>query len=200
VKKSVNTSVVEVEANFQASADDLYSILTDEKRIPAWSRAPAKSELKEGGEFVLFGGGVRGKYLALSPPKEVKQTWVLQNPSWPSGHEATHTITFVQGSDSTKVTFTLSGVPTGQEDELRRNLEGYYVHGLKSIGYVYLVPASVPARPRISSPKRSTGPKPGAKRTVSWGSYAASCALATLVLGAAIAVPLFYSPARPPAK
>ena len=38
---AVNTSTVEVEATFQASADDLFSIFTDEKRIPAWTRAPA---------------------------------------------------------------------------------------------------------------------------------------------------------------
>jgi activator of HSP90 ATPase len=41
-KKKINTSMVEVEATFQASADDLFSLLTDEKRIPAWSRAQAK--------------------------------------------------------------------------------------------------------------------------------------------------------------
>ena len=41
-EKAINTSQVSVDATFAASADDLYSILTDEKRIPAWSRASAK--------------------------------------------------------------------------------------------------------------------------------------------------------------
>jgi activator of HSP90 ATPase len=40
--KTVNTTTLTVEATFKASADDLFSILTDEKRIPSWSRAPAK--------------------------------------------------------------------------------------------------------------------------------------------------------------
>ncbi|KAA1469215.1 activator of Hsp90 ATPase [Dentipellis sp. KUC8613] len=133
-KKSVNTALVEVEAAFQASADDLFSILTDEKRIPMWSRAPAKSEAKAGTEYALFSGGVRGKYISLTPGKEIKQTWALQSPTWPSGHEATFTIRLDQLDDSTKVTFSLDGVPTGMEDELRQNLEGYYIHGLKSIG------------------------------------------------------------------
>lgn len=35
------------------------------------------------------------------------------------------TIDFEQGSDSTKVTFNLGGVPSGMEDELKRNIEGY---------------------------------------------------------------------------
>lgn len=40
--QKINASVVEVEATFHASGDDLFSLLTDEKRIPTWSRAPAK--------------------------------------------------------------------------------------------------------------------------------------------------------------
>jgi activator of HSP90 ATPase len=43
--QKVNTSKINVEATFQASANDLFSLLTDEKRIPAWSRAQAKVKL-----------------------------------------------------------------------------------------------------------------------------------------------------------
>ena len=39
---AVNTETVVVTSNFQASAEDLFSILTDEKRIPIWSRAQAQ--------------------------------------------------------------------------------------------------------------------------------------------------------------
>jgi activator of HSP90 ATPase len=42
-----------------------------------------------------------------------------------TGHEAILTTTIDQESDSTKVTFTLNGVPTGLEDEIRNNIEGY---------------------------------------------------------------------------
>jgi hypothetical protein len=42
-----------------------------------------------------------------------------------TGHAATLTTLLDQSTDSTKVTFTLDGVPTGMEDETRRNLEGY---------------------------------------------------------------------------
>jgi len=133
-KKSLNTTRVSVEATFMAAADDLFSILTDEKRIPSWTRAPAQSTAQPGSGFSLFGGGVKGTYVSLTPAKEIVQTWALQSPTWPDGHLGTLTTTLVQSSDSTKVTFSLEGVPKGLEDEIRRNLEGYYVHGLKSIG------------------------------------------------------------------
>ncbi len=41
--KAVNTTTVTVEGNFAASADDLFGLLTDEKRIPMWTRAPAQA-------------------------------------------------------------------------------------------------------------------------------------------------------------
>jgi len=132
--KPVNTSKIVVESTFMASAADLFSLLTDENRIPTWTRAPAKSKAEVGGEYSLFGGGVVGKYVSLTSPTEIVQTWALKSPTWPSGHEATLTTSFTQSSDSTKLVYTLAGVPTGQEDELRRNLEGYYIQGFKSIG------------------------------------------------------------------
>lgn len=84
-----------------------------------------QSQAKPDTEYSLFGGGVKGKYVSLSPGKEIVQTWILQSPTWPSGHAATLTTTLDQGSDSTKVTFSLAGVPLGLEEEIRRNLEGY---------------------------------------------------------------------------
>ncbi|KIJ69187.1 hypothetical protein HYDPIDRAFT_80064 [Hydnomerulius pinastri MD-312] len=125
VKKALNTSTIVKEAQFMAAADDLFGLLTDEKRIPSWTRAAAQSTAQAGSPYSLFGGGVKGKYVSLTPGKEIVQTWALQSPAWPSDHEATLTTTFEQSSDSTKVTLTLSGVPKGMEDELTRNLDGY---------------------------------------------------------------------------
>jgi len=136
VKKApaVNTETVVVTGNFQASASDLFSLFTDEKRIPMWSKAPAQSKAEVGSEYALFGGGVRGVYKKLTPGEQIVQTWTLNTPSWPSGHYATLTTTFAQESSSTKLSLVLDGVPLGMEEETRRNLEGYYIGGLKSIG------------------------------------------------------------------
>ncbi|KAK2466650.1 hypothetical protein APHAL10511_000908 [Amanita phalloides] len=131
---AISTKTVEVEATFQASANDLFELFTDEKRIPAWSRAPAQSSPEPGAAYSLFNGGVKGKYLSLKKGEQIVQTWALQSPTWPEGHSGTLTTTFQQSSDSTKVVFTLNGVPIGMQNEIRHNLEGYYIHGLRSIG------------------------------------------------------------------
>lgn len=104
-KVSVNSATVTVDASFMAAADDLFSLLTDEKRIPAWTRAPAQvnslhmsflllidcllqSAAKPDTDYSLFGGGVKGKYISLDAPTKIVQTWALQSPTWPSGGES----------------------------------------------------------------------------------------------------------------
>jgi len=132
--KGLNTTSLNVEANFMASSEDMFSILTDEKRIPHWSHNSAVSNPTAGSSYSLFGGGVKGSYTSVSAPTRFIQTWALQSPTWPSGHSATLTTTLSQSSDSTKVTWNMTGVPVGMEDEIQRNLQGYYIGGLKSIG------------------------------------------------------------------
>lgn len=79
------TVTVEVKADLQASADDLWGLLTDENKIPMWSRSAAKLSLKAGSPYELFGGNVRGKVITADPPKKLVQTWQVKSPSWPSG-------------------------------------------------------------------------------------------------------------------
>ncbi|PPQ66208.1 hypothetical protein CVT26_011067 [Gymnopilus dilepis] len=196
-KGHVNTTTVVVEGDFRAAADDLYALLTDEKRIPSWTRAPAKSKPEVGAEYSLFGGGVTGKYVSLAPPKEIVQTWVLQSPTWPAGHEAVLTTTLDQGDESTKVTFHLAGVPLGSEEEIKRNIEGYYIHGFKSIGYAYLIPTApvysssyVQNQSKVAS---ATKAAPKESTELSSTSYFTAVAIAILVLAAAFVIPILSS-------
>ncbi|CAE6522991.1 unnamed protein product [Rhizoctonia solani] len=178
-KGITNSAVVTVEASFMASAAELCEFLTDEKRIPAWSRSPAqwiKSNATVGGSYSFFGGGVTGKYLELQKPTKIVSTWKLNSPSWPSDHDGKLTITLDQQTDSTKVEFKLSGVPIGQEDLTRKNIEGYYIGGFQSIGYVRVTPT-------VYSSARSTHPSKPQAKTSSW---VIPCVFAFLAMSAAI--------------
>ncbi|THG99824.1 hypothetical protein EW026_g2585 [Hermanssonia centrifuga] len=185
--KAVNSTTVTIDGAFMASADDLFSILTDEKRLPSWTRAPAQSAAKPDTEYSLFGGGVKGKYISLSPPKEIVQTWALSSPTWPSGHFATLTTTLDQSTDHTKVIWSLSGVPLGMEDEIKGNIQRYYVHGLKSIGYVQLSLYTPPPPSRKSKAATIFKPQP----VPSSHPYVA-LGLAALALAAAFTIPYVY--------
>ncbi|QRV72741.1 activator of 90 kDa heat shock protein ATPase [Ceratobasidium sp. AG-Ba] len=178
VKGITNATTVTVDASFMAPADDLFELLTDEKKIPAWSHAPAQSEPTVGGAVSMFGGGVTGKYTELQKPTKIVSTWKLDSPNWPAGHEGQLTITLNQQSDSTKTEFKLSGVPRGMEDETRKNLEGYYIRGFQSIGYVRIFPAptSQPSSAHVKRQPNGTSP-----------SWVIPCVFAFLAFSATIA-------------
>jgi len=134
-KKSFDTTTVSVQASFMADAAGLFSLLTDEKQIPRWTHSSNdQSTAQVGAGFSLFGGNVKGTYVSLTPPTEIVQTWALQSPTWPDGHFGKLTTTFVQSSDSTEVKFSLADVPKNSGDEIRQNLERYYLYALRSIG------------------------------------------------------------------
>ncbi|WVR07138.1 hypothetical protein IAU60_004179 [Kwoniella sp. DSM 27419] len=130
------TTTVEVKADLQASADDLWSLLTDENKIPMWSRSAAKVKLTPDAPFELFGGNVRGKIVSVDAPKKLVQTWQARSPGWPSEHYGTMTLSLNQGSDSTAATFTLDGVPAGTESDVEKALDTFYIRGLKQMGLV----------------------------------------------------------------
>jgi len=132
-KSSLNTTAVSVEASFMASANDLFNTLTNEKEIGRWAGKDAQSTAEVGGGYSLYGGNVKGAYVSLTPYTEIVQTWMLQSPSWPEGHFGTLTTTLDQSTDSTKVKFSLKGIPEGTQ-EMERNLERYYIFALKQIG------------------------------------------------------------------
>ncbi|ELU45866.1 activator of hsp90 ATPase-like domain-containing protein [Rhizoctonia solani AG-1 IA] len=160
-KGITNSAVVTVDASFMASAAELYEFLTDEKRIPAWTRNQAQSDASVGGSYSLFGGGVTGKYIELQKPNKIISTWRLNSPSWPSDHDGKLTITLDQQTDSTKVEFKLSGVPLGQEDETRKNLEASEVSNLLGMSEsrlpLFLLPLVPHVRPSPKKPKLHHG-------------------------------------------
>lgn len=78
---SFNTSTVKASGEFQATASDLFDFLTNEKKIPMWSRNPARFEAKVGGALSLFGGNIVGKVTEIEANKSFSSTW--RAPTWP---------------------------------------------------------------------------------------------------------------------
>ncbi|KAK6910217.1 chaperone activator [Kwoniella mangroviensis CBS 8886] len=168
-KKDVGKTVtVEQKADLQASAEDLWGLLTDENKVPMWSRSAAKINLTPDAPYELFGGNVRGKIISVEAPKKLVQTWQVRSPSWPSDHYGKMTLTLDQGSSSTAATFTLDSVPVGNEAEVEKALDAFYIRGLKQMGLVLSFSSRSYSTPlsRISSTARSK-PKKLRKKTSS---------------------------------
>ena len=81
--KTISTSDLTDDIEFTATAADLYSAFVDPEKLTKWTRNPVTIDPKVGGEFVLFQGNIRGKFLALEEGKMIEQTWRLS--TWPEG-------------------------------------------------------------------------------------------------------------------
>ena len=133
-KPSVSTSSsdVRVSSELAISIADLWDLLTNPSRIPMWTRAPAQFDAKPDADFALFGGNVTGKVVSVDAPKQLIQKW--RTPQFPEGHFGTLAVNLTEGGDSTKLELVLSGAPSGDEEAVEKNLETYYIRGLKSMG------------------------------------------------------------------
>ncbi|KAK9896653.1 activator of Hsp90 ATPase [Cystobasidium minutum MCA 4210] len=130
--KRVSTARITRQEDFMISAADLFDLLTNDAKVPSWSRNKATIKPEEGADASLFGGNITGKILSVSPPDFFSQTW--RAPTWPEGHYGTLKVSLEQGSGSTKLSLELEGVPVGKEEETEKGLEIYYIRSLKQIG------------------------------------------------------------------
>ncbi|SNX87591.1 related to AHA1 - stress-regulated cochaperone [Melanopsichium pennsylvanicum] len=129
---STSSSDVRVSSELAVSISDLWDLLTNPSRIPMWTRAPAQFDAKADTDFALFGGNVTGKVVSVDAPKQLIQKW--RTPQFPEGHYGTLAVNLTEGADSTKLELVLSGAPSGDEEVVEKNLETYYIRGLKSMG------------------------------------------------------------------
>ncbi|KAH8356943.1 hypothetical protein KR200_005627 [Drosophila serrata] len=114
---------------FHCNANDLYNALTKSDMVTAFTRAPAKVDAVRGGEFVLYGGNVLGKFEELVPEKKIQQSWRLKN--WSSGHYSNVTIELEETSSSTMMTLKQTGIPASEYDAMKTNWYRYYWHSIK---------------------------------------------------------------------
>jgi len=110
---------------FRATAKELYDLLMDSKQHSAVTGAPAKISAKIGGKFTAFGGDLEGTTLELTPNKKIVQSW--RSSDWPPGVYSRATFVFSPaGKGKTKLTFTQSGIPEGQYEDIRQGWITYY--------------------------------------------------------------------------
>jgi len=114
---------------FHCSANDLYNALTKAEMLTAFTRAPAKVDAVRGGEFLLYGGNVHGKFEELVPEKKIGQSWRLKN--WPSGHYSNVVIELEETKNSTQLSLKQTGIPASEFDTMKTNWHRYYWHSIK---------------------------------------------------------------------
>jgi uncharacterized protein YndB with AHSA1/START domain len=113
-----------IQVSLPASAKQVMYLLTDPKKIRAWSGADAVMELKEGGSFSMFDGWATGIVQHCSA-NELSYTWALDE--WEKGTEPSLVnIVLKPDGENTLVILNHTNLPNQKEtDEHKKGWQDY---------------------------------------------------------------------------
>uniref|UniRef100_A0A8C0I2G4 Activator of 90 kDa heat shock protein ATPase homolog 1 n=1 Tax=Balaenoptera musculus TaxID=9771 RepID=A0A8C0I2G4_BALMU len=115
---------------FLTSPEELHRVFTTQELVRAFTHAPAMLEADKGGKFHLVDGNVSGELTDL----HIVMEWRFK--SWPEGHFATITLTFIDKNGETELCMEGRGIPAPEEERTRQGWQRYYFEGLKhTFGY-----------------------------------------------------------------
>jgi uncharacterized protein YndB with AHSA1/START domain len=124
--KTIRQSVI-----LKASPHDVYDALMDSKKHARFTGGKATISREVGGKFSAFDGYAEGINLELVPDKKIVQTWRAED--WAEGQESKVTFALAKVQGGTRLTFTQSGVPEEQFDDVSQGWKDYYWEPMKEM-------------------------------------------------------------------
>ncbi len=127
----METKTIKQSVTFKASPHDVYEALIDAKKHAEFTGGKATISRKVGGKFNVFDGYATGVNKELDPDKKIVQTWRADD--WPEGHYSEVTFAFAKADGGTKMTFTQTGVPEDQFEDVSQGWKDYYWTPMKKM-------------------------------------------------------------------
>jgi activator of HSP90 ATPase len=127
----METKSIRQTVTIKATPHDVYEALMDAKKHAAFTGGKAVISRAVGGKFSAFDGYAEGVNLELVPDKKIVQTWHAED--WPEGHFSKATFTLAKVEGGTRLTFTQTGVPAEQQEEVAKGWRDYYWTPLKEM-------------------------------------------------------------------
>ena len=113
-----------------AKPADIYKAWLSTKGHAAMTGSPAKVNGKIGGKFTAWDGYIFGSTLELVQDQFIVQAW--RTSEFPDdAPDSLVEISLKETKGGTKVTFTHTQIPTGQEDSYRQGWEDFYFKPMK---------------------------------------------------------------------
>lgn len=112
---AIKKTTIKQEIYFEATPDEVYETLVDEKKHSEVTGAAARGTAKEGGKFSAWGGYIFGKNLKLVKGKKIVQEWTTTD--WPSGAGPSRlTLTLKAKNGGTMLKMVHSNLPAEQAE------------------------------------------------------------------------------------
>jgi activator of HSP90 ATPase len=116
---------------FKSSPHLVYETLMDTRRHARFTGGKAIISRKIGGKISTFDGYAEGVNLALAPDEKIVQSWRAAD--WPAGHFSKITFTLKPVAGGTRLTFSQTGVPGDQYEDIARGWRDYYWAPMKEM-------------------------------------------------------------------
>jgi activator of HSP90 ATPase len=116
---------------FQASPEEVFEALMDEKKHARFTGSPAKISREVGGAFSVFGGYATGKNLELIAGKRIVQEWRASD--WKRGVSSIAAFSISGGAGRAKLVFVQTGVPRDAVEDISEGWKEYYWEPMKKM-------------------------------------------------------------------
>jgi activator of HSP90 ATPase len=127
----METKTIKQTVILKASPHDVYEALMDSKKHAKFTGGKASISREVGGKFSAFDGYAEGVNLELVPDKKIVQNWRAED--WPEGHYSKATFSLSKVEGGTRLTFTQTGVPEENSQDIAQGWQDYYWAPMKEM-------------------------------------------------------------------
>jgi len=124
----MRTRTVRQSVTFKASPREVYEVLMDSRKHSKLTGDKAIISRKVGGKFTV-GEYIQGVNLELVPNEKIVQSW--RGSDWQEGHFSRAVFSLRAEGSVTRLTFTQTGVPEENYEEIRQGWHDYYWKPMK---------------------------------------------------------------------
>ena len=128
----MKTKSIKQTVTFDASPDQIYNLIMDEKQHAAFTGSKATMSTKPNGKFSVFDGYCQGYNIELVEGKKIVQAWHFAEDGWPDDHYSICNFELEKVGDKTKRRFLQSNVPEHKVESLKDGWKQFYWDAIKT--------------------------------------------------------------------
>jgi activator of HSP90 ATPase len=127
----MKTKTIKQYVTFRARPHDVYEALMNSDKHVRFTGGEAHISQEVGGKFSAFDGYSEGVNIELVPDEKIVQSWRASD--WPEGHYSKAIFIIEEDEGHTRLTFTQSGVPEEQYEDIAQGWQDYYWGPMKKM-------------------------------------------------------------------
>jgi activator of HSP90 ATPase len=127
----MSTKTIKQSVTIKTTPHEIYEALMDSKKHAKFTGGKASISREVGGKFTAYDGYAEGVNVELVPDKKIVQTWRADD--WPEGQYSQVTFLLTKVEGGTRLTFTQTGVPEEQYEDVGQGWRDYYWKPMKEM-------------------------------------------------------------------